>query len=96
MRIAIGSDHAGLTLKQNLVAYLRELGHDVEDKGTHAAEPAVDYPDAVEPVAQAILAKQVDRGIVVCGSGVGAKFTNEERHLRRLGKVKALEQKYKS
>ena len=148
MRIAIGADHAGFALKQKLVDYLHELGHAVIDLGTMNQDP-VDYPDYAEAVAKAVLQGQAERGVLICGSGVGAsvaanklpgiraavchdtysarqgvehddmnilvfgariigeelarelvraflpaKFTAEERHVRRVGKIKALEQRY--
>lgn len=71
MRIAIGSDHAGFTLKQRFVAELQRLGHDVLDLGTHAIEPAVDYPDYCIPVGEAVARGDVARGIVLGGSGNG-------------------------
>ncbi len=148
MRVAVGSDHAGFQLKDNLVTFLRGLGHEVLDLGTHDASP-VDYPDYAEKVAKAIRDGQSQRGILICGSGVGAsvaankipgifaglchdsysahqgvehddmnvlvlgarvigselardlvstflhaEFSGEERHRRRLEKVKALEKRY--
>ena len=148
MRIVIGADHAGFELKQILAAHLRHLGHEVVDKGTDSTAP-VDYPDYAEAVARAILDGEAERGVLICGSGVGAsvaankipgiraavchdtysahqgvehddmnvlvlgarvigveqarelvnsflsaKFSNEERHRRRLAKIKALEQRY--
>ena len=145
MRVVIGGDHAGYPMKQDLGEYLKELGHEVVDVGTHDTEPA-DYPDYAKAVGVALLRGQVDRGVLVCGSGVGASvavnklsgiraglchdtysahqgvehddmnvlvlgtrvigiemarelvrtflqatFTGEERHRRRLAKVKALE-----
>jgi len=145
MRVAVAADHAGYALKQELIPSLRSLGHDVQDLGTHSAEP-VDYPDVAEALARAVLAGAVERGVLICGSGVGAsvaanklpgiraglchdtysahqgvehddmnilvlgarvigvelarelvraflnaRFTHEERHERRLGKIKALE-----
>ena len=148
MRIAIGADHAGFALKQKLGDYLRELGHEVTDAGTMSTEP-VDYPDYAEAVGKVILDGRAERGVLICGSGVGAsvaanklpgiraavchdtysarqgvehddmnilvlgariigeelarelvraflaaKFTAEERHLRRVGKIKALEKRY--
>src|SRR6266702_4874569 len=148
MRIAVGADHAGFALKQDLAPYLRELGHQVLDVGTHSTAP-VDYPDYAEAVGNAVLDGRAERAVLVCGSGVGAsvaankltgiraglchdtysahqgvehddinvlvlgsrvigvklaedlvkaflgaKFTNEERHVRRLGKVNALEAKF--
>jgi RpiB/LacA/LacB family sugar-phosphate isomerase len=148
MRIAIGSDHAGFELKQRLIPVVSAAGHTVLDVGTNSADP-VDYPDFAEAVGKAVLENRADRGILICGSGVGASvaankligiraavchdtysahqgmehddmnvlvlgsrvigpalaedlvraylsanFTHEERHERRLGKVKKLEQKY--
>jgi ribose 5-phosphate isomerase B len=145
MRVAVGADHAGYELKQHLVAWLRAQGHDVDDLGTHSTAP-VDYPDYAEAVGRAVLDARADRGLVVCGSGVGAaiaankipgvraglchdtysaaqgvlhddvnvlvlgarvigpalaeslvaaflgaRFTQAERHVRRLAKVRALE-----
>lgn len=145
MRVAVGADHAGYELKQRLVAWLRTQGHDVEDLGTDSTAP-VDYPDYAEAVSRAVLEARADRGLVVCGSGVGAaiaanklpgiraglchdtysaaqgvlhddvnvlvlgarvvgpalaeslvaaflgaRFTEAERHVRRLAKVRALE-----
>lgn len=72
MRLAIGADHAGYGLKTELVPWLRDLGHDVVDLGAHALDPDDDYPDAAEPVAVAVARGDVERGVVVCGSGVGA------------------------
>ena len=71
MRIAIGSDHAGFSLKGTLVGALRDGGHEVVDVGTDSAA-AVDYPDYAEAVAVAVRRGEVDRGVMVCGSGVGA------------------------
>ena len=145
MRTAIGSDHAGFELKTHLAKFLRDLGDDVVDVGTNNTDP-VDYPDFAEAVGKAVLDGRADRGVLICGSGIGAsvaankmhgiraglchdtysahqgvehddmnvlvlgarvigpamaeelvrayagaKFTNEERHLRRLNKVKAIE-----
>src|SRR5207249_10516651 len=71
MRIAIGSDHAGFALKEDLAAYLRELRHQVLDVGTHSTVP-VDYPDYAEAVGNAVLDGRAERAVLVCGSGVGA------------------------
>lgn len=149
MRIAIGADHAGFALKESLAAYLRELGYEIVDVGTHSSE-SVDYPDFAEAVGMAVLDGRADRGVLICGSGVGAsvtankmpgiraglchdtysahqgvehddmnvlvlgarvigsalarelvcaflraEFTGEERHRRRLEKVRALETRYR-
>ncbi|HET7258171.1 MAG TPA: ribose 5-phosphate isomerase B, partial [Candidatus Acidoferrum sp.] len=144
----IGSDHAGFQLKNAMGDLLRSMGNDVLDVGAFNENPS-DYPDFAEAVGRAVLDGKAERGVLVCGSGVGAsvavnklpgiragmchdtysahqgvehdninilvlgsrvigvalaqdlvrafmnaKFSNEERHVRRLGKVKALESKY--
>jgi RpiB/LacA/LacB family sugar-phosphate isomerase len=71
MEIAVGADHAGFVLKQDLAEFLRQSGHTVMDLGTFSTEP-VDYPDYAEAVALAIREGRAARGILVCGSGVGA------------------------
>jgi len=71
MVIAIAADHAGFHLKVLMVEFLKELGHDIVDLGTQSEEP-VDYPDYARAVAQEILSRRVERGILICGSGVGA------------------------
>src|SRR5512147_1929231 len=73
MRVAIGSDHAGFEMKEALRAYLGALQYDVLDVGTHSTAP-VDYPDYAEAVAIALRRGKADRGIMVCGSGVGASI----------------------
>jgi RpiB/LacA/LacB family sugar-phosphate isomerase len=148
MRLVLGSDHAGYELKQELLGFLRALGHEVLDVGT-CSTAAVDYPDYSEAVSRAVLDGRAERGVLICGSGVGAcvaankipgiraaichdgysahqgvehddmnvlvlgsrvigpelakelvrgylhaTFSGEERHLRRLGKVKAIEAHY--
>jgi RpiB/LacA/LacB family sugar-phosphate isomerase len=147
MRIVVGSDHAGFPLKQAVAAYLRRRGHDIVDVGTTSEEP-VDYPDYAEALAKALLDGKAERGVLICGSGVGAsvaankiagiraglchdpysahqgvehddmnvmvlgarviaselacellerflaaKFNGEERHRRRVKKIKALEER---
>ena len=71
MRVAIGTDHAGFTLKERLKRELAALGHDVVDLGTNAAEPPVDYPDYCFPVGERVARGDVERGIVLGGSGIG-------------------------
>ncbi len=71
MRVAIASDHGGFEQKEQLVTYLKdELGCEVTDFGT-TSEESVDYPDYAEPVARAVASGEADRGILVCGTGIG-------------------------
>lgn len=72
MRIGIATDHGGFGLKEELVGRIRAAGHEVVDFGAHALTPDDDYPDFVLPLAQAVAAGQLERGIAICGSGVGA------------------------
>ena len=72
MRVGIATDHGGFSLKEDLVAHLRKAGHEVVDVGAYSLNPADDYPDFVIPLAHAVIAGKVERGIAVCGSGVGA------------------------
>ena len=149
MRIVLGADHAGFDMKRDVVAYVRGLGHAVEDVGATSAAQPDDYPDFAEAVGLALRERRAERGVLICGSGVGvsvaankmpgvraaichdtysahqgvehddmnvlvlgsriigpelarelvrhflaAKFSGEERHVRRLGKVKAIEARY--
>jgi ribose 5-phosphate isomerase B len=73
MRLALRSDHAGFELKRDLAAFLGQNGHIVLDLGTHSLAP-VDYPDAAESVAEALRKGEVERGIIVCGSGAGVSI----------------------
>jgi len=148
MKLTIGSDHAGFELKTILIDYLRQCGHELLDVGTDSTAP-VDYPDYAEAVALSVLQGKSERGILICGSGVGAsvaankipgiraglchdgysahqgvehddmnvlvlgsrvigtelakdlcitfinaRFTGEERHRRRLEKIRSIEQRY--
>ena len=72
--IAIGSDHGGFHLKEKVKAYLMEKGYKVLDMGTKS-EASVDYPDYAEKVAKAVQAGEVDRGILICGTGIGMAIT---------------------
>jgi ribose 5-phosphate isomerase B len=74
MRLGIATDHGGFRLKEELLARLRAAGHEVVDFGAHALHPEDDYPDFVIPLARAVAAGTVERGIAVCGSGVGASI----------------------
>jgi len=148
MLVVVGSDHAGFDLKNFVIADLKQQGHQVLDVGTDSTA-AVDYPDFAEKVGRAVLAGRAERGVLICGSGVGAsvaanklkgiraglchdtysahqgvehdnmnvivlgsriigvelarecihaflgaQFTHEVRHVRRLGKIDVLEQKF--
>lgn len=71
MKLAIASDHAGFELKETLVHYLSSHGCDCQDLGTSSATTSVDYPDFASRVAKLVAEKSVDRGVLVCGSGIG-------------------------
>ena len=72
MRLGIATDHGGFALKDELVTQLRAAGHEVIDFGAHQLNNGDDYPDFVVPLAQAVAAGKVERGVAICGSGVGA------------------------
>jgi ribose 5-phosphate isomerase B len=74
MRVGIATDHGGFGLKEELAAHLRAAGHEVVDFGAHGLNPDDDYPDFVIPLGQAVAAGTVERGVAVCGSGVGASI----------------------
>ena len=82
-KIFIGTDHAGFELKEALVVFLRELGHEVEDLGAHTYEVLDDYPDFIRPVAEAVARDTASRGIILGGSGQGeAMCANRVRGAR--------------
>ena len=72
MKVGIASDHGGFELKEELVAKLRGAGHEVTDFGAQSLDPGDDYPDFVVPLSSAVVAGEVERGVAICGSGVGA------------------------
>jgi ribose 5-phosphate isomerase B len=74
MQLGIATDHGGFGLKEDLVARLRAAGHDVVDFGATELNPDDDYPDFVVPLARAVASGKVERGVAVCGSGVGASI----------------------
>jgi ribose 5-phosphate isomerase B len=74
MRLGIATDHGGFRLKEDLLARLRAAGHDIADFGANTLNPDDDYPDFVIPLAEAVAAGTLDRGIAICGSGVGASI----------------------
>ena len=75
MQIVVGADHAGFGLKEELVPWLKASGHEVVDLGAHQLNPDDDIPDFAAAVARAVRSGSAERGIVVCGSGVGACVT---------------------
>lgn len=82
MKIVIGSDHAGFPLKGDIAEFLRSLRHDVTDVGSFTPDP-VDFPDISKAVCAAVKAGQADRGLLVCGTGVGASIAaNKVRGIR--------------
>lgn len=72
MRIAVAADHAGVPLNEAVIAELQRLGHEIVDLGTHDANSGDDYPDRAADLCKAILAGKAERGVLICGSGVGA------------------------
>ncbi len=149
MKIVLGADHAGFEMKQSLLAYVQGLGHEVLDVGAFDGSHPDDYPDFAQAVGEAVRSGRAERGILICGSGVGAsvaankmlgiragichdtysahqgvehddmnvlvlgsriigpelahelaraflaaRFSGEERHVRRLAKVKAIEARF--
>ena len=72
MKVGIATDHGGFLLKEELIARLRNAGHDVTDFGAHSLNPGDDYPDFIVLLADAVVAGKVERGVAICGSGVGA------------------------
>jgi len=83
MRVGIATDHGGFNLQEELVKQLREAGHEVVEFGAYQLNEGDDYPDYVIPLAQAVVAHEVDRGVAICGSGVGASVcANKIRGIR--------------
>ncbi len=75
LRVAMGADHGGFYMKVELLHWLQERGYDVMDVGAYEIDPSDDYPDFADSVAQVVANGQADRGILICGSGVGASIT---------------------
>ena len=83
MRVGIATDHGGFDLKEELAKQLREAGHDVVEFGAYRANESDDYPDFVVPLARAVATQEVERGLAICGSGVGASVcANKIRDVR--------------
>ena len=72
MRVVVGFDHRGVKLRERTLEDLASLGHEIVDVGTDIAEPRIDYPDKARELADAILSGRAERGVLICGSGVGA------------------------
>ena len=80
MRIGIATDHGGFGLKEDLLCKLKEADYEVVDFGAHSLQPTDDYPDFVIPLARSVAAGEVDRGIAICGSGVGVSVAANKIH----------------
>ncbi len=78
MKLAIGADHAGFDLKAQIVPWLESSGHQVVDIGAHALDPADDFPDFAAAVARSVNGGQAERGVMICGSGVGASIATNK------------------
>ena len=85
MRVAVGFDHGGFPLRQDVVNWLRAGGHEIVDLGAYELDPADDYPDFAIAAARAVAEGKADRGIIVCGSGVGASIAANKVHGARAG-----------
>jgi len=82
MRLVVGSDHAGWSLKSSVVAHIKSLGHEVVDAGSYDDKP-VDFPDVARKVCAMVTSREAERGIMVCGTGVGASIAaNKIRGIR--------------
>lgn len=79
MKIAVAGDHGGFALKEKIAAYLEEAGYEVENLGTYS-EDSVDYPEYGKKCAEAVISGQADRGIVVCGTGIGISIAANKVH----------------
>jgi len=83
MKIGIAADHGGFELKNDMVAYLTEQGHEIIDYGAKTFDASDDFPDFVIPLSVAVSQQEVDRGIAICGSGVGASIAaNKVKNVR--------------
>ena len=86
MRIALAADHAGVDLKDSLVGWLKELGHEVDDLGTHGHD-SVDYPEFGARLARSIRSGEAERGIAICGSGIGISIAVNREPACRCARV---------
>ena len=85
MKIAIACDHGGYPLKEAVIGYLKEDGHELMDLGVHSEEVSVDYPQYGYQCAQAVAGGQAERGIVICGTGVGISIFVDSKKSERIG-----------
>jgi ribose 5-phosphate isomerase B len=82
VKIAVGSDHGGFEFKEMIISFLRELGRDVDDVGCYSAE-SVDYPDFADKVCKKVQSGECERGILICGTGIGMSIAaNRYRDIR--------------
>jgi ribose 5-phosphate isomerase B len=79
MKIAIGADHAGFAAKEEIKSVIKALGHQVVDAGT-SSDASVDYPDFADKVAQAVVSQEADRGVLICGTGIGMSIAANKVH----------------
>ena len=86
-RVGIASDHGGFALKEQMAGSLRDAGCEVVDFGAHELNPGDDYPDFIIPMARAVAAREIERGIALCGSGVGASIAANKIHGVRAGLI---------
>jgi len=85
MKVAVASDHGGVPLNEEVIAELRGLGHEVVDLGTHDAGNGDDYPDHAEDLGRRLVRGEFERGVLICGSGVGASVAANKIHGVRAG-----------
>ncbi len=78
MKLAIGADHAGLDLKSQIIPWLQQAGHDVVDVGAHSLDPSDDFPDFAAAVGHRVNGGAAERGVMICGSGVGATIASNK------------------
>ena len=78
MKLAVGADHAGLDMKSQIIPWLQQAGHEVVDVGAHTHDPADDFPDFAAAVGQTLCGGGAERGVMICGSGVGATIASNK------------------
>ena len=78
MKLAVGADHAGLDMKSQIIPWLQQAGHEVVDVGAHTLDPADDFPDFAAAVGQTLCGGGAERGVMICGSGVGATIASNK------------------